>query len=307
MHIKQTTIATETTISGVGLHTGSIITMRLRPAGVDTGVVFYRTEGDRRVAIEAKSKNVVDTTMATVLGKDGVSVSTVEHFLAALVSVGIDNLNVDIDGPEIPIMDGSAAPFIVHLSEVGVRAQDKGRTFLSIRKPVTFLDGEKRIRVIPSRFFRVSFELAYDHPSISVQRRSFKFNSEKFTDEISSARTFGFLHEVEYLKSKGLALGGSLDNAVVLDQEKVLNPEGLRYSDEFVRHKILDCVGDFSLIGYPILGHVKAYRSGHDANHQLVEKILADPDCYQLIELGEQEIRETVGQGVAAAIGFTGA
>lgn len=292
MHIIQTTIAAETLIEGIGLHTGSMIRMRLRPAEANTGVVFHRTDGERTVAIRAVSANVVDTTMATVLGSGGLTVSTVEHFLAALVACGIDNLHVDINGPEVPIMDGSAEPFVQILSAVGVKSLGVGRKFLALRREVSFLDGEKRIRIIPSRFFRISFEIAFDHPSISVQSRAFRFSPSQFSKEISSARTFGFLHEVEYLKSKGLARGGSLENAVVVDTNGVMNPEGLRYSDEFVRHKILDCVGDISLIGYPVLGHIKAYRSGHHANHELVEAILADPENYQILEFTEAGIAE---------------
>lgn len=298
--IYQSTIANTATISGIGVHSGRQITMTLRPAEAGTGIVFYRSEGNRTVSIPAVSANVVDTRLATVLGKGDLTVSTVEHFMAALSAFGVDNLHVDIDGPEVPIMDGSAAPFIEKIAEAGVRSLARTRKFLAIRKPMTLIDGEKRIRIVPSRFFRVSFDIAFDHPSISLQHKSVKLSLDTFRKELAPARTFGFLHEVEYLKSKGLARGGSLENAIVLDQKRVLNPEGLRYQDEFVRHKILDAIGDFSLIGYPILGHIKSFKGGHDINHRMVEKILATPESWKLVEFTEEDLREALRHGQPA-------
>ncbi|MBE0500402.1 MAG: UDP-3-O-acyl-N-acetylglucosamine deacetylase [Desulfuromonadales bacterium] len=289
--IFQSTVAKPLTISGIGLHTGEQISMNLRPAEADTGVIFYRQDGDRRVAIEARSANVIDTRMATVLGKAGLSVSTVEHFMAALYSLEIDNLHVDIDGPEVPIMDGSAEPFLKALRSVGIRTLTKSRAYLAIRKPLSFIDGEKRINIIPSRFFRITSDIAFDHPSIALQHRSIKHSTELFSKEIAPARTFGFLEEVEFLKANGLARGGSLENAIVIDKKGVMNPDGLRFNDEFVRHKILDTIGDFSLIGYPVLGHIRTYKSGHDINHLMVEKILASPDHWQLVEFNDEELR----------------
>jgi UDP-3-O-[3-hydroxymyristoyl] N-acetylglucosamine deacetylase len=285
--INQSTIKRALTISGIGLHTGRLITMTLRPAEVDNGIVFHRTDGERRVSIPAISANVVDTRLATVIGKDGVSVSTIEHLMAALSACGVDNLHIDIDGPEVPVMDGSAAPFVALLQETGNQTQQKRRKYLAIRKPITLVDGEKRVSIIPSRFFRITFDIAFDHPCIGLQHRAVKVTGESFRKDIAPARTFGFLHEVEYLKANGLALGGSLDNAVVIGKDGILNPGGVRFEDECVRHKILDAVGDFSLLGYPVLGHIKAYKAGHDINHQMVEKILANPDCWQLVESGE--------------------
>jgi UDP-3-O-[3-hydroxymyristoyl] N-acetylglucosamine deacetylase len=304
--IYQSTLKRSLTISGIGLHTGRQITMTLRPADSDTGIVFHRIEGDRRVAIPAISANVVDTRMATVIGKDGVSVSTIEHLMAAFSACGIDNLHIDIDGPEVPVMDGSAAPFVAMLREAGNRAQDKRRKYLAIRKPITLVDGEKRVSIIPSRFFRITFDIAFDHPSIGLQHRAIKITGDSFRKEIAAARTFGFLHEVEYLKANGLALGGSLDNAVVLGKEGVLNPGGVRFQDECVRHKILDAVGDFSLLGYPLLGHVKAYKAGHDINHQVVEKILANPACWQLVESGETVSHNSLSLGNRPAMAMAG-
>jgi UDP-3-O-[3-hydroxymyristoyl] N-acetylglucosamine deacetylase len=280
-------------ISGIGLHSGRRISMNLRPAKAGTGILFHRAEGERRVTIEANSANVIDTQLATVLGKGGLSVSTVEHLLAALSALGIDNLHIDIDGPEVPVLDGSAAPFVELLQSAGVRQLDRSRKFLAIRKPITLVEGEKRVTLIPSRFFRVSFDIAFDHPSIAQQHYSFKCTAQAFRKEIAPARTFGFLQEVEYLKANGLARGGSLDNAIVIGNEGILNPEGLRYADEFVRHKILDSIGDFSLLGYPLLGHLKAYKAGHDINHKMVEKILANPEHWKLVEFSEKSIHES--------------
>ncbi len=285
--VYQQTLRNSVNISGIGLHSGRQINMTLRPANAGDGVVFHRREGERTISIKAISANVIDTRMATVIGKGDLSVSTIEHLMAALAACGIDNLHIDIDGPEVPIMDGSALPFIKILQEAGTRQLSKTRKYLVIRKPITVVDGEKRISLIPSRFFRVSFDIAFDHPCISKQHRSVKVSPTLFRKDLAAARTFGFLREVEYLKANGLARGGSLENAVVIGEDKILNPEGLRFTDEFVRHKIVDAIGDFSLIGYPILGHIKAFKAGHDINHQAVEKILASPDCWQLVEFGK--------------------
>ncbi|OEU62862.1 MAG: UDP-3-O-[3-hydroxymyristoyl] N-acetylglucosamine deacetylase [Desulfuromonadales bacterium C00003094] len=301
--IYQTTLQQPVKISGIGLHSGQKITMSLRPAEANTGVIFYRSEGDRTVAIKACSANVVDTRMATVIGKGGLSVSTIEHLMAALSACGIDNLHIDIDGPEVPIMDGSAAPFIALLQDCGTRQLSANRKYLAIRKPITVVDGEKRVTLIPSRFFRISYDIAFDHPCISLQHRTVKVSESLFAKDLAPARTFGFLHEVEYLKANGLARGGSLENAVVIGEDSILNPEGLRFNDEFVRHKILDAIGDFSLVGYPILGHIKAYKAGHDINHQTVEKILDSPDCWQLVELGESPQKKS--RAVAGQRSFT--
>jgi len=289
--ILQSTIAKPITISGIGLHSGQLITMTLRPAEAGTGIIFHRQTKERNVAIEAISGNVVDTRMATVIGKDGLTVSTIEHLMAALSAYQIDNLYIDINGPEVPIMDGSAAPFLKKLQEAGRQTQDRSRKYLAIRKPITVIDGEKRVSLIPSRFFRISFDIAFDHPCISLQQRSVKVGPELFQRDIAPARTFGFLKEVEYLKANGLARGGSLANAVVIGEDRILNPEGLRFNDEFVRHKILDAIGDFSLLGYPLLGHIKAYKAGHDINHQTVERILASPGSWKLVEFSESDLQ----------------
>ncbi len=290
--ILQKTIAKVTTISGIGLHSGARIDMKLRPAQENTGIVFHRTDGEQIVDIKACSENVVDTRMATVIGRQGVSVSTIEHFMAALAAMGIDNLHVDINGPEVPVLDGSAAPFIREIQQAGVRSLNASRKFIAIRKPLEIIEGEKRISIIPSRFFRVSFDIAFDHPAIGVQNYSLKFSTDSFCKEVAAARTFGFLHEVEYLKANGLARGGSLENAVVIDDNGIMNPEGLRFSNEFVRHKILDACGDFSLIGAPILGHIKAFKAGHDLNAKMVRKIEENPSHWTYVEFTEQALQE---------------
>lgn len=292
--IYQSTIAKPTSITGIGLHSGRPVTMLLRPATAGTGIVFHRRDGERVASIEAVADNVVDTRLATVLGRQGLTVSTVEHFLAALSVLGIDNLNVDIDGPEVPIMDGSAAPFLELIRQAGIRCLDRSRKYLAIRKPVTVIDGEKRVTLIPSRFFRITYDIAFDHPAIALQRRSVKVSADAFERDIAAARTFGFLEEVEYLKANGLARGGSLENAVVIDRQGVMNPEGFRYSDECVRHKILDAIGDFSLLGYPLLGHIKAFKAGHDIHCKTVQRILQDQDCWRLVEFSEEDLRSAL-------------
>ena len=292
--ICQCTIDKAVAISGIGLHSGERINMTLRPAESGTGVVFHRLVGPQTVSIPARAENVVDTRLATVLGRGEVRISTVEHLLATLAAYGIDNLHIDIDGPEVPVMDGSAAPFASLIEAAGLRKLSKSRTYLAIRQPVTVSDGEKRVNIIPSRFFRMTYDIAFEHPCISLQQRSLKITAETFRRELASARTFGFLRDVERLKAIGLARGGSLDNAIVIDDQRILNPEGLRFPDEFVRHKILDAIGDLSLIGYPILGHVRALKAGHDINHRLVEKILDNPHCWQLIEFSTENVMEAL-------------
>ena len=299
--ICQTTIARPTAISGIGLHTGQRINMTLRPADAGVGIVFHRQMGDRKVSIEARSANVVDTRLATVIANGDARVSTVEHLLAALAAYGVDNLHIDIDGPEVPIMDGSSAPFVSVIEEAGLTRHSTSRKILAIRKPVTVIDGEKRVSIIPSRFFRITFDIAFQHPCIALQKRSVKVTPSAFRKDLAPARTFGFLKDVEMLKAAGLARGGSLENAIVVDDEKILNPEGLRFQDEFVRHKILDAIGDLSLIGYPILGHVRAFKAGHEVNHLLVEKILDTPDSWQLLEFSEDDVKAALQMAPAFA------
>lgn len=292
--LHQCTIAAPLHISGTGLHTGNTINMVLLPAKAGSGIIFERREGNSATRIKACAENVVDTRMATVIGTNGVRVSTIEHLMAALVACHIDNLLIQIDGPEVPIMDGSATPFINRIHSVGVTRLEQSRKLISITRPIHLQEGEKRISIIPSRFFRISFELDFNHPCIKRQSRSVKVSPQTFCQDIASARTFGFYEEVEYLKSQGLAKGGSLDNAVVIGKDRILNPEGLRFADEFVRHKILDTIGDFSLLGHSILGHIKSHKAGHDMNHKMVEKIQATPDAWRYIEFNKEAIQEGV-------------
>lgn len=290
--ILQRTLNKTTTISGIGLHSGARINLTMRPASANTGIIFHRTDTDQIVDIKACSDNVVDTRLATVIGSRGLTVSTIEHLMAALAAYGIDNLHIDIDGPEVPVLDGSAAPFIREIQQAGIRTLERCRKFIAIRKPLEIIEGEKRISIIPSRFFRISFDIAFDHPAISVQNFSMKFNTETFCKDIAEARTFGFLQEVEYLKANGLARGGSLENAVVIDDNGVMNPEGLRFSNEFVRHKILDAFGDFSLLGAPLLGHIRAFKAGHDLNAKMVRMIEENPSHWTYVEFSDQAIKE---------------
>jgi len=286
--IFQQTLGNKATFSGIGLHTGKVITLTLRPAEAGTGIVFHRVDLAPAISIEAKSANVVSTRLSTTIGRGETSVSTIEHLMAALYSCGIDNAHVDINGPEVPIMDGSAAPFVEAILKAGYKECCKARKYLVVKKPVTIVEGDKRVSIIPSRHYKISFDMQFAHPAVRSQSKSMTFSQANFIDEFASARTFGFLAEVETLKAHGLALGGSLDNAVVIGDEGVLNKEGLRYPDEFVRHKILDSVGDLALAGHRLIGHVKATKSGHDLNHKLVTELLKRTDCYSLIEFTPQ-------------------
>jgi len=285
----QATVKNKVVFSGIGLHSGRDVSMTLRPADAGTGIIFHRIDMSPSVSIEAIAKNVVNTRLSTTIGVSGATVSTIEHLMAALSGCGIDNVHVDIDGPEVPIMDGSAAPFVEGLRKAGVRVLSRPRKFLVVKKPISVVDGDKKITIIPSRYFRISFDMRFNHPVVNNQFRSMKFSDEVFARDYAPARTFGFLVEVETLKANGLARGGSLDNAVVIGDDGILNEEGLRYDDEFVRHKIMDSVGDLSLAGYPLIGHVKAYKSGHDLNHKLVTEILARPECWKLVEAGDSQ------------------
>ncbi len=280
----QHTVKNKVTLTGIGIHSGQEVKLTLRPAEAGTGIVFQRTDLTPPVAIEAVAANVVSTRLSTTVGKDGVVIATIEHLMAALSVCGIDNVYVDINGPEVPIMDGSAAPFIQWIENAGIKTLNRARRYLVVKKPVTITDGDKKVSIIPSRFFKVSFDMRFNHPVVNNQYKSVKVNKVTFSEELAPARTFGFLAEFETLKANGLARGASLDNAVAIGADGILNEEGLRFPDEFVRHKILDAIGDFSLAGYHILGHVKAYKSGHDLNHRLVKELLSDPEAWDMVE-----------------------
>ncbi len=276
--IPQRTLEHSIKCSGIGLHSGKKIQLHLHPADSNSGITFIRS--DLGVRIPARAANVCDTRLCTTIGKDGASISTVEHLLSALAGLGIDNADIEVDGPEVPVMDGSAAPFVFLIQCAGIRTQDQPKKMLRILKRVEINDGDKRCALYPSSGFRVSYLLDYDHPLLRRRYVSIDFSRQAYTREVSRARTFGFLHEIEQLQKAGLALGGSLDNAIVLDKYRVVNEGGLRYEDECVRHKILDTLGDLSLAGLPIIGAFEGERTGHYSNHQLVSALLADESAW---------------------------
>ncbi len=284
--MKQRTLKKDIEIVGIGLHKGVPVKMRLEPLPDDSGIVIYRS--DAGVTIPLKKEYVVDTKMATVLGKDGVVVSTIEHLLSAIYAYGIDNLRIVLDNDEIPILDGSAAGYCMLLEEAGIEEQEKSKKAIKIKKEVvvTTEDG-KKVSLKPSNRIVYDFEIKFDHPAIGTQKFHFDYSIEEYKESIAKARTFGFLHEVQYLRSIGLALGGSMENAIVLDETKILNPEGLRYDDEFVRHKILDAIGDMALLEYTMVGEYDAVAGSHYLNHLLTKKLFEDKDNYEIIDLEE--------------------
>ena len=284
--MKQRTIAKSIEILGIGLHKGVPVKMRLEPLDSDMGIVFYRS--DAGVTIPLKRENVVDTKMATVIGKDGVVISTIEHLLSAVYAYGIDNLRVVIDNDEVPVLDGSSAGYCMLIEEAGIKELDKSKKAIKIKKQVdvTTPDG-KRVTLKPSNRIVYDFEIDFEHPVIGKQNFHFDYSIAEYKENISRARTFGFLHEVQYLRSIGLAQGGSMENAIVLDQSKVLNPEGLRYDDEFVRHKILDAIGDMALLEYTLVGEYDAVAGSHHLNHLLTKKLYEDESNYEIIDLEE--------------------
>lgn len=286
----QTTIKKAVELVGIGLHKGSAVKLRLEPLKENSGIVFYRSDVD--VAIPLIPANVVDTRMATVIGKDGHVISTIEHMLSAVYAYGIDNLKIIVDADEIPVMDGSSASFCMLLDEAEIQELDSPKKVMKIKKDITVQEGDKYVKLSPSPDLQYDFTIKFPHPVIQQQDFVLKFTKQSYRDEISRARTFGFLHEVQYLRSKGLALGGSLENAVVLDEKKVLNPEGLRFSDEFVRHKILDAIGDMALIGMNFVGNYEAMAGSHDLNHKLTLELLKNPENYEVVELVGEKTKE---------------
>jgi len=283
----QRTLGSTIHCAGTGLHTGREVSLTLRPASVDTGVVFIRADLPERVSIGAEMKAVSASTFATTLENRGVSIATVEHLLAAFSGLGIDNAIVEVDASEVPIMDGSAAPFVSLIRDAGIVGQNHPRKYIVIRKPMRITEGERWIELCPSQHLRISYTVDFDHPLISKQFCQVSFPGTTFHEEIGPARTFGFLSDVAELRARGYARGGSLENAVVVDDFGVLNREGLRFPDEFVRHKILDLIGDFSLLRHPLIGHVTAYKSGHAMNHRLLREVLSRGECWEMIEFSE--------------------
>jgi UDP-3-O-[3-hydroxymyristoyl] N-acetylglucosamine deacetylase len=269
---NQRTLSAPISCDGIGLHSGAPVRLTLLPAPANAGIVFVRTD------------------LATTLGKEGVRIGTVEHLMSALSGLGIDNVRVELDGPEVPIMDGSAAPFAYLIKTAGVRVLDEPKSFLVVQRPVTVSDGDKEATLSPSNRFRIDCTIDFKHPLISDQSYAMEFSDRAFSREISRARTFGFLRDVELLKKHGLAKGGSLDNAIVVDEFSILNPDGLRFPDEFVRHKILDAMGDVALFGHPVIGHLKVVKSGHALNHKLVQKVLADKANYLVVHARKRDV-----------------
>jgi len=288
--MKQTTISKSVDLVGIGLHKGVPVRLRLEPLEANRGIEFFRSDVD--VSIPLKPENVVDTQMATVIGKDGYFISTIEHMLSAVYAYGIDNLKIIVDADEVPVMDGSSASFCMLLDEAGMTELDAPKKIMKIKKEVTVKEGDKYVTLSPSEDLKYDFTIKFNHPVIDQQSFTLNFSKAEYKDKISKARTFGFLHEVQYLRSKGLALGGSLENAVVLDDKKVLNTEGLRFPDEFVRHKILDAIGDMSLLGFNFIGNYEAFAGSHDLNHKLTLALLKDPANFEIVELSGVEEKE---------------
>src|SRR5499427_7017457 len=277
----QRTLRRQISCVGIGLHSGNKVNLTLKPAPADFGVRFRRTDVGH-CEVPAMVHNLAGIQLATGLSRNEVSVETVEHLLAALVSTGVDNVIVELNSPEVPIMDGSAAPFIYLIHEAGVKRLQAPRKYLKIVRPIAISRGDKRIALFPSDHFKVTYSVSYDHPLLRHQARTLRITEESFIEEIAPARTFTFLKDVEMLRQNGLALGGSLENAVVLGETGVLN--ALRFDDEFVRHKILDAVGDLALVGYPVVGHLVAHRAGHALHTEFATKILESTSAWRLIE-----------------------
>jgi UDP-3-O-[3-hydroxymyristoyl] N-acetylglucosamine deacetylase len=280
----QRTLRRPVSCSGIGLHSGNKVTLSLKPAPADYGIRFQRADlGGLEIPATVRHLGGIDQ-YQTGLTREAVSVETVEHLLAALTALGIDNVIVELNSPEVPIMDGSAAPFVyLIMNEAGVKRLQAPRRYLKVRRPIALNHGDKRIALYPSDHFKVTYSISFDHPLLRHQSRTMKISEESFVEEIAPARTFGFLKEVETLRQRGLALGGSLDNAIVLGETGVLN-NALRFEDEFVRHKILDVIGDLSLVGHPVVGHLVAHRGGHALHTAFAAKILEETDAWQIVE-----------------------
>ena len=287
--IKQRTLRNVIRATGVGLHTGEKVYLTLRPAAVDTGIVFRRIDLDPPVEVAARPDNVGDTRLSTTLDLDGVRISTVEHLMSAFAGLGIDNAYVDLTAPEVPIMDGSAGPFVFLIQSAGIDIQDSPKQFIRIRRAVEIREGDKWARFEPLDGFKVSFTIDFDHPIFKNSRQvaSVDFSTTSFVKEVSRARTFGFMRDLEALREAGLARGGSLDNAIVMDSYHILNEDGLRYEDEFVKHKVLDAIGDLYLLGHPLIGAFSAHKSGHSLNNRLLRVMVADEQAWELVSFDD--------------------
>ena len=301
--LKQRTIKKDISATGVGLHSGDKVTLTLRPAQPDTGVVFKRVDLPGQPEIKVKPEWVNDTRLCSALECNGARVATIEHLMSALAGLGVDNILIEMTASEVPIMDGSAGPFIYLIQSAGVVEQNAAKKFIRIKKAIEVRDGDKWVRLDPYFGFKIDFTISFNHPVFeqSGQRVQIDFADQAYIKEISRARTFGFMHEVEYLRDNNLARGGSLDNAIVLDEYRVLNPDGLRYEDEFVKHKVLDAIGDLYVVGHPIIGAFSAYKAGHAMNNQLLRALLADDEAWELVVFEhEKEAPEAFSGEIAA-------
>ncbi|MGB5620961.1 MAG: UDP-3-O-acyl-N-acetylglucosamine deacetylase [Gammaproteobacteria bacterium] len=287
--VKQRTLKNPVRATGVGLHTGEKVFLTLAPAPANTGIVFRRTDLDPVAEIRAEADKVGDTMLGTTLIRDGVRVATVEHLLSALAGLGVDNAYVELSASEVPIMDGSAAPFVFLVQAAGIVEQNVPKRFIRIRRPVVVEDGDKWARLDPFDGFKVNFEIEFDHPIFKahLRRASMDFSSTSYLNEVARARTFGFMRDLESLRSRNMVMGGSLDNAVVLDSYRILNEDGLRYENEFVRHKILDAIGDLYLLGHTLIGEFSGYKSGHGLNNMLLRSLLARRDCWEAVTFND--------------------
>ena len=302
--IRQRTLKNIIRATGIGLHSGEKVYLTLRPAAVDTGIVFRRMDLDPVVEIPALAKNVGETTMSTTLVKGDVKVDTVEHLLSAMAGLGIDNAYVELSASEVPIMDGSAGPFVFLIQSAGLEEQDAPKEFIRILREVTVEDGEKRATFVPFEGFKVGFEIDFDHPVFEgrTQTACVDFSSTSFVKEVSRARTVGFMRDIEFLRTHNLALGGSVDNAIVVDEDSVLNEDGLRYEDEFVKHKILDAIGDLYLLGKSLIGEFRGYKSGHALNNLLLRTLLEQPDAWEVVTFADSSLAPISYMRPAAAV-----
>ena len=290
--IRQRTLKNIIRATGVGLHSGEKVYLTLKPAPVDTGIIFCRTDLDSVVEIPARAENVGQTTLCTSLQKGDTRVDTVEHLLSALAGLGIDNAYVEVSAHEVPIMDGSAGPFVFLIQSAGIQEQSAPKRFIRIKKEVTVSDGDKSATFKPYDGFKVSFTIEFDHPLFKGRSQAavIDFSSTSFVKEVSRARTFGFMRDVEYLRSQNLALGGSVDNVIVVDDYRVLNEDGLRYHDEFVKHKMLDAIGDLYLLGNSLIGQFVGFKSGHELNNKLVRHLLANREAWEVVTFENAEV-----------------
>lgn len=288
--IRQRTLQNVIRATGVGLHSGKKVHMALRPAPANTGIVFVRTDLDPVVHVPARAELVEDTTLCTALSHGGVKVATVEHLMSAFAGLGIDNAYVDLSAPEVPIMDGSASPFVFLIQSAGIHEQDAAKKFIRIKRRIAVSDGDKEAIFLPHQGFKVSFAIDFDHPVFDQQKQTalIDFSTTSFVKEVSRARTFGFMRDLEFLRSNNLALGGSLDNAIVVDDYRIVNEGGLRYEDEFVKHKVLDAIGDLYQLGYSLIGEFRGVKSGHALNNQLCRELMAQSDAFEIVTFEDE-------------------